>query len=195
MSYNLFLIFLVLLSLFEVSVLVYIGERLYSVCIKKQYPAVSCRNRHIYAIAAELKKHYPNMKTAVDIGSGFGRLARGIAKKTDLQVLAIENMPISICVAKFMNFVTNTKKVNFIYADAFKYIAKSNKKFDIGFAYLGPGMNGRLCEIRSHFRILITLDAEIPGLTPTRIIDVPGGCTNYHHLGKFPNRLFIYETK
>ena len=55
-------------------------------------------------------------------------------------------------------------------------------------------MNARLGDIANNFRVIITLDAEIPGMRATRIIDISDGkCTYYPHVGKYPHRLFIYE--
>ena len=188
---EMWLLFFIFIALFEIALLIYVAERWYSVRIKHQYPPVSCRARHACALVADIRKNYPNAKTVVDIGAGFGRLARAIANGTGANVYAIENMPVSVRIAKFMKFITRARRIGIVYADAFEYIP--GKKFDIGIAYLGPDMNARLRDLMPCFRVMITLDAEIPGIRPTRIIDIPGGYTYYHHIGRFPNRLYIYE--
>ena len=184
----------ILLALFEIFLLISLGEHIYSVRFRHQYPPVSCRNAHGRAIADEITKHYPNAKSAVDIGAGYGRLARAMARVRGLKVIAIENMRFSIFVMRVLNFIFGSRRITVVCADAFEYIPRSKKKFDIGVAYLGPAMNARLKDMSKKFHVIITLDVEIPGLKATRVIDVPGGGhTHYHYVGKFPHRLFVYE--
>ncbi len=194
MTVFLFWFFVVLLAGVEIFVLLSICENIYSVRFRHQYPPVSCRARHGQVVADEIKKHYPNAKTAVDIGAGYGRLARAMTRVQGLKVIAIENMRFSIFVMRFLNFLFGTRQIKVVFADAFDYIKHSNKQFDIGVAYLGPVMNDRLKELTKKFKVIITLDVEIPGLKATRVVDVPGGgYTHYHYVGKFPHRLFVYE--
>ncbi|MBO4480674.1 MAG: class I SAM-dependent methyltransferase [Alphaproteobacteria bacterium] len=169
-------------------------EHVYSLRIRHQYPQVSCRVAHGRAIVDDIIKHYPNARSAVDIGAGYGRLARAMARIDGLDIIAIENMRFSIVVMRILNYLFGARRIHVVFADAFEYIRCSNTKFDIGVAYLGPGMNGRLRELSNKFNVIITLDVEIPGIKATRIIDVPGGrCTHYSDIGNFPNRLFVYE--
>ncbi len=193
MSYNWFKVGLWVLGLFEIWVFIYVLEHIFSRRVKNQYPPVSCRSGHIRALIREIRTHYPNAKVGVDIGAGVGRLARAVSRGTGMYIYGIENMPVSICVARILNFLTGATRVRMIYADAFEYLANYDGRFDIGIAYLGPGMNYMLGPIMSKFRVVITLDVEIPGLTPTRIIDAGGGYTRYHGVGKYPHRLFVYE--
>jgi len=190
----LFWFFMVILAGIELFLLLSLCEHIYSVRFRHQYPPVSCRTRHGRAVADEITKHYQDTKTVVDIGAGYGRLARAMARVPGVNVIAIENMRFSVFVMRFLNLIFGARKIKVVCADAFDYIKHSNEKFDVGVAYLGPAMNTRLKELTKKFKVIITLDVEIPGLKATRIVDVPGGgYTHYHYVGKFPHRLFIYE--
>ncbi len=142
------------------------------------------------AVVKEILAHYPNMKTVCDLGSGYGGLARKIARKCNMNVTAIENMPFAMCMSKFMDFITRTKSKT-VWCDAFEYL-ENGDGFDIAVAYLGPGINDRLAEYTDKFRVLITLDVPVDGLSPARTIDMGRGAT-YYGTKKFPHKLFIYE--
>lgn len=194
MAVYLFWIFIILLFGFEFFLLLSLGEHIYSVRFRHQYPQVSCRVCHCRTIIEEIRKHYPNAKTAVDVGAGYGRMCRAMANVRGLKVIAIENMRFSIFVMRLLNFIFGAWRIKIIFADAFAYLGNSRKKYDIGVAYLGPAMNARLLELRKKFKVIITLDAPIPNLSASRIVDIAGGGhTHYHHIGNFPHRLFIYE--
>ena len=143
------------------------------------------------AVASEICRKYPNAKTVCDIGAGYGGLARYIARKTGADVVALENMPWTFFVARVLNFFSRTKVHN-IRCDAFEYLDKYQGKFDIGVAYLGPGVNDRLVAVMGRFDVLIVLDVPIPGVNPLYVVDVGHGCTRYGRR-KFPHKLFVYK--
>lgn len=187
-------IFIILLAGFELFMLCSIWEHTCSVRIRRQYPPVSCSIKHCRQIVDEITKRYPNARSVVDIGAGHGRLGRAVAHIRGVNVIAIENMRSSVFIMRILNCLCFARGIKVIHADAFEYIKKSRKHFDIGIAYLGPRMNARLMEIAKKFDVIITLDAEIPGVNATRIIDISGGGhTCYPGVGIFPHRLFIYE--
>ncbi len=179
---------------FEILLLFVLGEYIYATTVRHQYPAVSACVEHRRAIVDEIIKHYPNTKTIVDIGAGHGRLARAMGRISNVHIIAVENIGFSVFVMRVLNHIFDAQNVQVVYADAFEYIKKSPRKYDVGVAYLGPAMNARLGDIANNFRVIITLDAEIPGMRATRIIDISDGkYTYYPHVGKYPHRLFIYE--
>ncbi|MDR1071248.1 MAG: hypothetical protein LBL21_01235 [Rickettsiales bacterium] len=162
-----------------------------AVClIRRQVPLVPSSGILRNAVIREINAHYPHMKTACDIGSGYGGLARAIAKKCGMRVTAIENMPRAALVSKIAD-LTARGNSRTIWRDAFEYIPESGG-FDIAVAYLGPGVNERLVSIGGKVRVLITLDVPVPGLDAVRVIDLPEGYTRYGRK-KYPHRLFVYE--
>ena len=142
------------------------------------------------ALVNEIDKHFPHATSLCDIGAGYGGLARYVAKHRKISVVALENMPFTITVARIINFITRSR-VQIIKCDAFEYL-KTSPRFDIGVAYLGPNVNHRLAEYVDKFNVIITFDVPIDGLKPTRIIDVGHGNTRYG-FHKYPHKLFIYD--
>ncbi len=102
-------------------------------------------------------------------------------------------MPFSFAVLKISNFITSTHNCRAVFADAFKYIYNMRRRADIGVAYLGPGMNDKLVSATKKFRVLITLDAPITKMRPTRIVDLSKYGRTIWHGTKLPHKLFIYE--
>lgn len=178
-----------ILSVWMVYLFLYNLERI--ICsVRHQIPFVPSNKDLRNAVIKEIKTHYPNIKTACDIGSGYGGLAREIANKFNVRVWALENMPFSAFISKMMDMITGTKSKT-ILCDAFEYIKKSDG-FDIAVAYLGPSVNPRLIELKPKVRVLITLDVPVMGLDAIRTIDLSNGATMYGR-EKYPHRLFIYE--
>lgn len=178
-----------ILSVWMVYLFLYNLERI--ICsVRHQIPFVPSNKDLRNAVIKEIKTHYPNIKTACDIGSGYGGLAREIANKFNVRVWALENMPFSAFISKMMDMITGTKSKT-ILCDAFEYIKKSDG-FDIAVAYLGPSVNPRLIELKPKVRVLITLDVPVMGLDAIRTIDLSNGATMYGR-EKYPHRLFVYE--
>lgn len=185
---------LILIALVELFLLFSLGEHICSLRFRHQYPSVSCCRGHGREIINLITTYYPNAKIAVDIGAGYGRLARAMSHVRGIKVIAIENMWFSFYIMRILNFFFCARNVSAVYADAFQYIKNSPYMFDIGVAYLGPVMNKRLKDLSKKFHVMISLDVEIPDMHATRIVDIPdGGYTHYHHVGKFPHRLYVYE--
>jgi hypothetical protein len=158
--------------------------------VRHQIPFVPSNKDLRNAVIKEIKTHYPNIKTACDIGSGYGGLARKISGEFNIQVWALENMPFSAFVSKIMDIITHSKSKT-VLCDAFEYIKKSDG-FDIAIAYLGPSVNPRLTEIKNKTRVLVTMDVPVKGLNAVRTIDLPNGATMYGR-ERYPHILFVYE--
>lgn len=182
--------FLILaISVLIIYLFLYNLERI--VCsIRHQIPFLPSNKDLRNAVIKEIKTHYPNIKTACDIGSGHGGLSRKIAREFNVRVWALENMPFSAFVSKMMDMITHSESKT-ILCDAFEYVKKSDG-FDIAIAYLGPCVNPRLAELKTKVRVLITLDVPVRGLSAIRTIDLPNGATMYGR-EKYPHRLFVYE--
>ena len=177
------------ITLVELFVVIYGIEYIWCV-FHNQIPCVSSSKYLRRALVAEIRKHFPNATSMCDIGAGYGGLGRYVARHADMTVVALENMPFTIFVARVINLFAR-KRINIIDCDAFKYL-ESSPRFDIGVAYLGPGVNNRLGDYRSHFDAIITFDVPIDKLSPTRVIDVGHGVTHYGR-HKFPHKLFVYD--
>ncbi len=163
----------------------------YILCMfRNQIPYVPSSRYLRRAVVAEIQKHFPNATSIVDIGAGYGGLARYIECHTDMTVVALENMPFTITVARIIKFITRSH-IKIIKCDAFEYL-KSSPRFDIGVAYLGPTVNHKLTDLKNNIDVIITLDVPIPKLKPTRIINVGHGFTHYGRK-KFPHKLFVYD--
>lgn len=186
------LVFFLLAILSVVVAYLFLFNLEHAICfIRHQVPFVPSAKVLRQAIVNEINTYYPNMKTVCDIGAGYGGLANYIKQKCNVSVVAIENMLVSVMIAHVGNFITGGN-VRIIWTDAFKYLNNSNHKFDIGVAYLGPGVNDGLAQFKKNFRVMITLDVPIDNLTPVRIVDIGHGFTRYGRK-KFPHKLFVYE--
>lgn len=178
-------------GLFIAIVYLFLKNMEYIACLwRGQIPFVPSARGLRRAVVHEINTHYPQMKTACDIGAGYGGLARKIARECNMDVTAIENMPLCARISKIGNAMSRAK-CRTVHADAFEYL-RTAPKFDIAVAYLGPGVNDRLAEFQNKFRVLITLDVPVHGLTPVRTIDAGPGATRYGR-EKYPHKLFVYE--
>ena len=168
-------------------------ERLMCVFVRRQIPFVPSERALRRETVREIISHYPHAKTVVEIGAGYGGMARKIARNTGAQVYAIENMPFTFFMLRLLNLLMCARRCTPIRADAFKYLTETKRHFDIGIAYLGPGPNKKLAQFANKFNVIITLDAPIAGLKPTRIVDLSRyGFTRWNGV-PYPHMLFIYE--
>ena len=181
-------VFLIVLYIFLAIKFV---EYIYCVHVKNQPPLVgSSRDLH-RLVVNQIKTYYDNAKNICEIGSGFGGLARDIANNTAADVWALENMPFTAGVSKFFDFITGARSKT-IWCDAFDWLNKTDKKIDVAVAYLGPSFTKKLLKYKRKIRVIISLDFEIKGKKPTRVIDLGHGYTLYNHK-KYPHRVFVYE--
>ena len=191
MTYMTAIAFFIAFSIFIGEIFLVISAIEYLWCTThRQIPFVASSTHLRCALVTEIEKHYPNATSLCDIGAGYGGLARFVARNRDMTVVALENMPFTITVARAMNLITRSH-VKIIKCDAFSYL-ESAAHFDIGVAYLGPAVNHRLAEYRNAFDTIITFDVPIDGLRPTRTIDVGHGSTHYGRR-KYPHKLFVYD--
>ena len=181
--------FVVGIALLELYLLFSMTEYIWCV-FHNQIPFVASARPLRRAVVDAINKYYPNATSIVDIGAGYGGLARHIARNCDATVVALENMPFTITVSRVFNSITRSR-VQIIKCDAFEYL-KSSPRFDIGIAYLGPNVNPRLIKYTKQFNMLITLDVPIAGLHPVHTVNVGHGFTRYGR-HKFPHKLFIYD--
>jgi len=189
--YLLYIIIFILILVGLIELYVFISGAEYLWCVfHHQIPYVHSSKYLRRAAVDEIHKHFPDATSACDIGAGYGGLARYIAKHCNMSVVALENMPFTITIARIFNLITHSR-VQIIKCDAFKYL-KTSPHFNIGVAYLGPTVNYKLAAYKKQFDAIITFDVPIDKLEPTRIIDVGHGATRYGR-HKYPHKLFVYD--
>ena len=186
------LIFVVLLAGVEFYLLFRVVEHWWCLILKKQIPYMASDKKLRNAVVQYIKKSCLKKPSVCEIGAGYGWLARCVAKKCGASVVALENMPFTFWVAKILQALSGNKSVQWVRCDAFRFLGNCNKKFDVGVAYLGPGVNDRLGDYLWCFDVLIVLDVPIANVKPFDVVDVGGGFTRYGRL-KFPHKLFIYK--
>ncbi len=187
----------IFLGVFVVFLCLEAFEYTWCIQVRRQIPFKPSSRRLRRATVNAINEFYPNAKSVCEIGAGYGGLASYIARKCKVSVCAIENMPFTSFVSRFFCLFFGGQRVKNVCADAFSYLDKSDMHFDIGVAYLGPKVNNRLLEIKSHFDVLIVLDVPIDNVKPMRVVDVGGGSTVFVSRQRcrteFPHKLFIYE--
>lgn len=169
-----------------------IFEYWYCAAIRKQVPFVPSSEKLRIAVVEQINAYFKNAKNIVEVGSGFGGLARYVAKKTNVNVVALENMIFSALVSKFLDLFQRNKKSKTVWIDAFEYLKNTNEKFDVALAYLGPEATPLLKNFANKIDFFISLDFEIEGLKPVRVFDLKSGYVIYKHR-KYPHKLFVYD--
>lgn len=139
------------------------------------------------AVAAEIKKHYADKKSVLDIGSGFGGMALKIARTfPDMCVAGVERMPFAyFCSRVFIFFhfrfnltIRRQKFSTFI----------QDKNFDIGVSYSGPGLMKEVEAVLAagKFKVVLSVDFPLPNTVPVRTIPL-----HRDRLGQ--HVLYVYE--
>ena len=83
---------------------------MYCSFIRRQVPFVPSDKILRGAVVHEINSCYKNASRVIEVGSRFGGLARYIARNTNANVVALENMIFSASVSKFLDFITFQKK-------------------------------------------------------------------------------------
>lgn len=178
--------------IFDLYLVFKILEYFYCVYVMHQAPLLASNKKLRHHVVEHLSKHYPHAKHICEIGSGFGGLARSVARKTNANIYALENMPFSVFISKTADIFLKKHNNTTIWCDAFEYLKHTDKHFDVAIAYLGPKATPKIPQYKDKIDVLISLDFEIPNLKPKRIIDLKCGYVIYHKT-KYPHKLFIYE--
>lgn len=187
-------VYVLIVLLILVIPFLFLKQAEYCFCafVRRQVPFVPSRKKSRVAVVKQINTYYKNAENIVEVGSGFGGLARYVAKNTNANVIALENMLFSATVSKFLDVVSFSRRNKTIWCDAFKYLKNTNKKFDVALAYLGPDYTYLLKKYADKIDVLISLDFEIPDMKPVRIHDLKSGYVLYNGK-KYPHKLFVYE--
>ncbi|MCL2538674.1 MAG: class I SAM-dependent methyltransferase [Alphaproteobacteria bacterium] len=154
--------------------------------IIRSAPEVPSSRRLRDAVAAEIRKNYPDAKTAIDVGSGWGGMARRVAREfPKMKVTGAELMPLAFICSWIARAVFGPRNCRFVLGDAVKFIKKS-KGFDIGICYSGTGLMRAVAPVKNKFKIIIALDFPLPDAKPTRTIQLHKDTLGQHVL-------YVYE--
>lgn len=142
---NVIHIFFIYALLIAVGVFnVYMLEYFYCAVIRHQPPNVSTTRHLRQYVVNEIISNYPDAKKICELGSGFGGLARVIARNTKADVYALENMPFAAFVSKIIDILSGCKKNHTIWTDVFEYL--KNEHFDVVVAYLSSTVTPKIYE-------------------------------------------------
>jgi hypothetical protein len=148
-------------------------------------PPVHSGHRLRKAIADYIANEYPDAKTVMDIGSGWGTMVRAVAKRfPNAAVTGVEIMPVPYLYSIIRcAFVKNTK---IFFGNVFKYLKKTDKKFNIGITYLLTTEMKDVEKFLMRFDVLLVLDFCLPDVKPTEKIKLHKDILGQH-------RLYVYK--
>lgn len=185
---------MIIIALLDIYIIVKFFEYVWCANIRHQPPSVASNDYERRLVIEQIKTKYPKAKNICEIGSGFGGLARTIARNTKANVYALENMPFAAFVSKTVDKLSCCKNNKTIWCDAFAFLDNTYMKFDVAIAYLGPTVTQMIKKYKDKIKVVISLDFEIKNIKPKHVIDMGYGNTVYKGI-KYPHRLFIYEFK
>ena len=168
-------------------------EYSWNVIVSKTPPFVPANSIERAAVAQQINMFYPHAKTVLELGSGYGGLARYIARHTSAHVVGVERMPGTALISWALDklYRGNSRTV---WGNIYQYLEYMHGRVDIAVAYMGPKVTPCLTKYSSKFDVLISVDFAIPELKPVRVVDVCNGYTIYAGK-KYPHRLYVYELK
>lgn len=166
-------------------------EYSWNVIVSKKPPFVPAIDTERAAVVQQINLYYPHAKTVLELGSGYGGLARYIARNTSAHVIGVERMPATALISWGLDklYRANSRTV---WGDVFQYLENMGGRADVAVAYMGPEVTAGLVRYANKFNVLISVDFEIPERKPVRVVDVCDGCTRYQGK-KYPHRLYVYE--
>lgn len=173
-------VYLFLFIIFDIVVIFVSIEQMISIFMNRA-PSISAGPKSRQAVIDEITKNFPNAKTIIDIGSGWGTMARAVAKKIpSAKVTGVE-----IMLAPFVfSFISSAfkKNVKFVFGNAFKYLKEKNNKFDVGVAYLLTSEMRDVEKFLSKFDVLLAVDFPMPGVEPIKKIKLHKDLIKQHWL-------------
>lgn len=172
--------------------LMFIGTQVWTVFIRPQVPFVPSARAMRKMVANDINKYYPDAKFIVEVGSGMGGVLRYIARHTHVcNIVGLENMPFDVIVSRILGIFVG-RRVRTIWCDAYDWLAKTGLHIDIAVAYMGPKHTSALARYKNKIDVVISIDFEIDGMSPVRVVDLGHGYTVFNNK-KYPHRLYVYE--
>jgi len=177
-----FVIFIILIS---VIIIIMNIEMVISSVFNKKIPPVPSGDKMRNAVIGEIVKNYPNVKSIIDIGSGWGGFVRKIAKDIPgAKVTGVEVVHSPYIVSKITQIIFGPKNCEFVRKNAFEYI--KDKKFDMAVCYLSTMNMKEFESYRDRFKIVIAIDFEFSNIKPSRVIKIHKDIMGDHSI-------YIYE--
>lgn len=166
-------------------------EYSWNVIVSKKPPFVPAIDTERAAVVQQINLYYPHAKTVLELGAGYGGLARYIARNTSAHVIGVERMPATALISWGLDklYRANSRTV---WGDVFRYLENMGGRADVAVAYMGPNVTSGLIAYSKKFDVLISVDFAVPEIKPRRVIDVCKGYTRYAGK-KYPHRLYVYE--
>lgn len=136
---------------------------------KRQAPSVPSNRGLRKAVVKQIKEDLPEVKTILDIGSGWGTMVRSVAKNNpNAKVTGIEIMPTPFVYSIVRGIFSRNSKI--IFGDAFKYLEKGQEQIDLGITYLLTPEMKNVERFLSRFKVLYALDFPLPDVKPYKKI-------------------------
>lgn len=89
-------------------------EYVYCAFFRRQPPNEPSVHIHHVAVVWALRAYYPNARRICEIGCGSGGMVRYIARRVRAQVTGIENMPLSVLMARMRNLFPDLRATHVI---------------------------------------------------------------------------------
>jgi hypothetical protein len=173
-------LYLAVFIIFDMVILVY-GAGLVISAFGRIAPPVPSGRRLRQVFADYIADKYPDVKTIIDIGSGWGTMVRAVAKRfPNADVTGIEMMPIPYLYSILRG--ANMKNARIFFGDAFKFLKKTDKKFDIGITYLLSTEMKDVEKFLARFDMLLVLDFRLPDAAPVDKIKLHKDTLGQHWL-------------
>lgn len=166
--YLAFLIFAILFSILLILFYIEAGITFF----RRTAPQLPSERKLRDAVVSEIRKHYPDARTAIDIGSGWGGMARRIAREfPNMRVVGVELMPLAFACSRLARLFLGPRNCRFVMGDAIKYAARAkNKQFDIAVCYSGDRLMKAVAPLAGRFKVVLSLDFPMPGKKAARVI-------------------------
>ncbi|MCL2737641.1 MAG: class I SAM-dependent methyltransferase [Alphaproteobacteria bacterium] len=148
-------------------------------------PKVPSQKKMRNVIMAEIHKNFPDAKTIIDIGSGWGGMAMRAAREfPHADAVGIELMPLPFCCATVSRCLLGPKNCRFAFGNAVRFI--KDKKFDIAVCYSGPELMKAIEPHRDNFKVVLSIDFPLPNIAPSRTVTLHKDRMGQHVL-------YVYE--
>ncbi|MDR0727194.1 MAG: class I SAM-dependent methyltransferase [Rickettsiales bacterium] len=173
-------LYLVVFIIFDIVILTLGIEQMVGF-YKNMAPEVPASKKLRQGVAAQIKKDMVDVKSILDIGSGWGTMVKTVARAfPKASVTGIEIMPLPFVYSSIRCLLN--KNVKIVLGNAFKVLKKKNEKFDVAIAYLLTPEMKNVEGFLSGFKILIAVDFPLPDVKESEKIKLHKDRFGQHYL-------------